>query len=184
MNWQCIIKHIDISITMYTKSHKNRVVAPSSFVSREVCHRPSCLGKVGVVAWGGTSAGATPGHVPPRSRRRTRATGICRRVRTSWICRRRAPSGPPPPLPKPTAPRATIIATGPGCAIATRPLRGHRRRSILEECLRRSPSFGRHHRWPSRSPPLARPSKPPPPLARENRRTPLKSNLWRPEDFL
>jgi hypothetical protein len=120
--------------------------------------------------------------VPPRSRCRARASRICRHVRASQICCHRAPSRPPQPLSKPTAPRATTIDIRPGCAATARPLRGRRRRSILGECCRRWPAFGRHRRWPSGSPPLAPLSKPPSPLTRGNRHAPLKSYLWRPED--
>jgi hypothetical protein len=67
----------------------------------------------GVIAGGGTPAGATLGRVPPKSRRRACASGMRRRVRASQIHHRRAPSGPPP-LPKHTTTRATAVATGPG----------------------------------------------------------------------
>jgi hypothetical protein len=81
--------------------------------AREVHRRRSRLGKVGVITGSGTPADATPGHTPPRSRHRARASGIRHRVRSSKICRRHTPSGPPPMLPKLTAPRATAVTTGP-----------------------------------------------------------------------
>jgi hypothetical protein len=46
---------------MYTKSHRNRAVDPPPLAPREVCHRRSHLGKVDVIAGGGTPAGATRG---------------------------------------------------------------------------------------------------------------------------
>jgi hypothetical protein len=124
------------------------VVDPPPLAPREVRHRRSFLRKAGVVAGGGTPAGATPGHVPPRSRCRTRASGIRRRVRASQIHRCCAPSGPPPPLSKPTAPCATVSPLGLGCTAAARPLWGHRQCMILGERYHRSPSSGRHRRWP------------------------------------
>jgi hypothetical protein len=57
--------------------------------------------------------GATPGRMPPRSRRHARVSGIRRLVRSSKIRRRRAPSGPPLVLPKPTTTRATAVTIGP-----------------------------------------------------------------------
>jgi hypothetical protein len=141
-----------VDINMYTKLHKNRAVDPPPLTPREVHHRRSRLEKAGVIAEGGTPASATPRHTPPRIRRR---------VRASQICHRRAPSGPPPSLPKPTTPRNCRRPWGLGCAAAARSLRERHRRSILGERHRRSPSSGRHRRWPpGLPPPLAHPREP------------------------
>jgi hypothetical protein len=81
---------------------------------------------------------------------------------------------PPPLLPKPIAPRATVVATGPGVrrrrsstsrapSPLARPSREHRRR-YPRECRHRWPGLGRHRRWPLGSSPLAHPREPPPPL--------------------
>jgi hypothetical protein len=79
---------------------------------REVRHNRSCLGKAGVVTGGGTLACATLGCALLRSRHRAHASGICHHVCSSKI-RRRAPSGPPPVMPKPTVPRSTAVTSGP-----------------------------------------------------------------------
>jgi hypothetical protein len=50
-----------------------------------------------------------------------------------------------------------------------------------KERRRRSPSSGRHRRWPPESPPLARPMKPLSLLARLRELSPpLKPNPWQP----
>jgi hypothetical protein len=98
---------------MYPKSHKNRVFDQPPLAPREVRRCRSRLGKAGVIAGGGMPACATPERTPLRSRRRARASGILCRVRASQIRRRRAPSGPPSLLSKPTTPHATIIAIWP-----------------------------------------------------------------------
>jgi hypothetical protein len=115
----------------------------------EVCHRHSRLGKVGIVAGGGTPAGATPRLAPPRSRRCTRASGIPHRGRLSQICCcRRTPSEPPPLQSKPIVPRTTVVATRPRVRRCHSSASERRRRSILGERHRRSPSSGRHRRGP------------------------------------
>jgi hypothetical protein len=102
--------------------------------------------------------------------------GRHRQRRLAWPLDQRAPS---PPLPTPTMPRTTVIATVPRvrrrrpfASGASSPLallpREHRRRSFLVERRRWSPASGRHRRWPPGSPPLARPREPPP----------LKPNPW------
>jgi hypothetical protein len=123
-------KNLDVDINIYTKSHKNRVVDPPSLAPREICHRRSRLGKVGVVAGGGTPAGTTPGRAPPRSVGAALPQGHQRRCR-SLPCLVQLPSPP-----------------GLGCVVATRPLRERRRRSIQRERRRWSPSSRRHRRWP------------------------------------
>jgi hypothetical protein len=154
---------------------------------REVHRRCSRLGKVDIVARGGTPAGATPGRVPPRSRHLARSSRIRRHVRSSKIHHRRAPLGPLPVLPKPTASRATAVTTGPR-------VRCHRSSSLgassalacpHQERRCRPPASTRHRRWPLGSSSLARPKKPPTPLARPREPSPsLKANLWRPGVFL
>jgi hypothetical protein len=90
-------------------------------------------------------------------------------------------SWPPPPLPTPTTPRTTAVATGPrvcrrwsSASGASSPLaclpRERHRHSFLMERRRRSPTSGRHRRWHPGSPLLACPRKPP---------LPLKPNPWR-----
>jgi hypothetical protein len=78
------------------------VVVPPPLAPREVCLRRSRLRNADVVAGGGTPAGATLGaraSEEPTSRARL------------WDPPPHAPLGPPPPLSKPTVPRATTIAT-------------------------------------------------------------------------
>jgi hypothetical protein len=87
---------------------------------------------------------------------------------------------PPPPLPKPTAPCATVVATGPGM----------RRRSSFAsgasllgfgEHRRWLPASGHHRRSPPVSPPLARLMEPPSPL-KPNHRQPggvfIAARIW------
>ena len=94
------------------------------------------------------------------------------RDRRSDLC----PSWPPSPLSTPTAARTTVVATEsrvrcrrrPSASGAPSPLarppREHRRHSFLVERRRRSPTSGRHRRWPPGSLPLARLREPPPSL--------------------
>jgi hypothetical protein len=123
-------KNLDVDINIYTKSHKNRAVDPPTLAPREIRQHRSRLGKVGVVAEGGTPAGATPGRAPPRSAAAALPQGHQCRCRC-LSCLVQSPSPP-----------------GLGCAAATRPLRECRRRSFQRERRRRSPSSGRHRRWP------------------------------------
>jgi hypothetical protein len=167
---------------MYTKSHKNRVVDQPPLAPREVRCRRSRLGKVGVVAGGGMPACATPERTLLRSRCRTCASGIRRRVRASQIHRRHAPLGPPSPLLKPTTPHTTIIATGPGvrrrCSSAlARPPQERRRRSILGERSHRSSRLWAPPQLASGLSSLARSRKPSSSLTRPRKLSPpLKPN--------
>jgi hypothetical protein len=63
---------------MYTKLYKNRPADPPPLTPREVCHRYSRLGKVGVVAGGGMPARASEELT-------SRACGICCHMRASQI---------------------------------------------------------------------------------------------------
>jgi hypothetical protein len=166
-----------LTLAMYTKSYKNRAVDPPPLVSRKVHHRRTCLEKVGVVAGGGTQRASLWGTclweadvartplrsacacTPHRSIVAALPQGHHRRC-WSLPCLAQPPSPP-----------------GLGYIAAARPLQEHRRRSILEERRRWSPSSGHHCRWPSGSPPLAHPRKPPSPLARPREPPlPLKPN--------
>jgi hypothetical protein len=119
---------------------------------REVRCRRSRQGKAGVVAGGETPAGATPGRAPPRSRHRARASGIRCLVRSSKIRRSL--------LPKPTAPRATAVTTGP--RVHRHHSSGSRASSMLarSSAIRALPPVIRL----GAQPPLAHPREPPPPL--------------------
>jgi hypothetical protein len=117
---------------------------------------------------------------PPKPLDRRSWSSKDARARDDCVLRNRwrdpRPSWPPPPLSTPTAPRATVVTTGPGvrrCRSSAsgapsplaRPCMERRRRSFLVERRRRSPASGRHRHWPPGSSPLARPREPPPPIA-------------------
>jgi hypothetical protein len=141
-------------------------------------HHRSCLAMAGIVAGGRTPEGATPGGVPPRSRRHARLSDPPLRVR----------------LPNPRSWENTTV--GHRSVLGER-----RRRMILGECSRRSilgevavarsfrsivvarswgaPPSVALLRAPSPLPPgsssLARPRKPPPLLARPRESLPRKT---------
>jgi hypothetical protein len=121
MNWKCIIKiywrwhkYIYIYNSIKTRTSIRHRSSP-----REVCRRRSRLGKAGVIAGGGTPAGATQGRAPSRSRHRVGAPGLDRRVRSSKIRRRCYWS-----LSRLTQPQSP---PGLGCAAAACPFQERRR---------------------------------------------------------
>jgi hypothetical protein len=109
-------------------------------------------------SWSSKDARATHASRGRHLQRRRASRDRRSNRRTSW---------PPPPLPTPTAPRTTVVATGPRVrrrrrsalgapSPLARPPRERHCHSFLVERYCRSPNSGRHRRWPLGSPPLKR----------------------------